>query len=376
MAYRLTGQVLFYFALRRKLSTLKPLEISNSDKLPDALHTYWNDVRRYDYEALFKPSDIDKLIKFPNEATLIVRELIEHLGEYDWASLTDDVLGSIFERLIPKDEQLLLGQFYTPRPVADLLVAFSIDGERPLVLDPGCGSGTILMAAYSYLRHASQLTHRELLSLIWGFDISPFAAELAVINLFRQDMAEYDNFPRIVSGSFFDRTISETVTFPASRKTGGTEKVAISIPRFDCIVGNPPYLRSQNQDDLDPRYRHKLFASATSARVPARPKTDLFAFFIYHGLQFMKTGSRLGFVTPASWLTADFARPLQELLLTRLRLVCVVASNAESFFPKVEINTVLMIAEKVAAASDEEPIRFVMLKQAIDSANNKQLLEL
>ena len=152
-------------------------------------------MRRYDYEALFKPAEIDSFIEFPEEAQLCVQKLIDHLAEYDWASLTDDVLGSIFERLIPRDEQLLLGQFYTPRPVADLLVAFTVDGERPLVLDPGCGSGTILMAVYSYLSHSSQLSHKELLSLIWGFDISPFAAELAVINLFRQDMSEYDNFP-------------------------------------------------------------------------------------------------------------------------------------------------------------------------------------
>ena len=80
----------------------------------------------------------------------------------------------------------------------------------------------------------------------------------------------------------------------------------------------------------------------------------------------MKKGSRLGFVTPASWLAADFARPLQEVLLSRLRLVAVVASNAESFFAQVEINTVLLIAEKVATDEESEPIRFVMLKQPIE----------
>jgi hypothetical protein len=36
---------------------------------------------------------------------------------------TDDVLGSISEHLIPREEQVLLGQFYTPRPVADLPAA-------------------------------------------------------------------------------------------------------------------------------------------------------------------------------------------------------------------------------------------------------------
>jgi hypothetical protein len=123
MGYRFIGQILFYFALRRKITSLKVLKIAASDNLPAAFQPFWNDVRRYDYEALFKPDPIEQLIPIDVEATLIIRHLVEQLAAYDWASLTDDILGSIFEHLIPREEQVLLGQFYTPRPVADLLGA-------------------------------------------------------------------------------------------------------------------------------------------------------------------------------------------------------------------------------------------------------------
>lgn len=260
---------------------------------------------------------------------------------------------------------MLLGQFYTPRPVADLLAALTIDGDRPLILDPGCGSGTFLMSAYGYLAHTAHLSHKELLSIIWGFDISPFAAELAVINLYRQDMAEFENFPRIVPGNFFERAPGQTIEFPAPRITAGTKKIPVPIPIFDCVIGNPPYLRSQNQDDLDTGYREKLFQAAARAGIKAPPKTDLFAFFIYHAARFMKPGSRLGFVTPASWLTADYAASLQETLLGSIRLVAVIASNAESFFPQVDINTVLLVAERAEETADHELIRFVTLKRPL-----------
>ncbi len=365
IGYRFIGQVLFYFALRRKIPALKEIKLTASDKLPGALQPYWNEVRRYDYEALFKPETIESLVPIADEAAVLLRKLIEQLAAYDWASLRDDVLGSIFERLIPREEQVLLGQFYTPRPVADLLVAFTVDGERPLVLDPGCGSGTFLMAVYGYLAHGAGLTHKDLLSIIWGFDISPFAAELAVINLYRQDMSEFENFPRIVPGNFFGRTPGETVEFPMPRITAGTKKVPVPIPVFDCIIGNPPYLRSQNQDDLDDGYRAKLFSAAAKAGIQASAKTDLFAFFIYHAMRFMQVGSRLGFVTPASWLTADYALSLQEVFLGEIRLSAVIASNAESFFPQVDVNTVLVVAEKVIKGAEDEPIRFVTLKQPI-----------
>src|SRR5207249_5160423 len=92
-----------------------------------------------------------------------------------------NLLGAIFERLIPEEQQRLLGQFYTPTRVADLLVAFTVDTAQGQVLDPGCGSGTFLMRAYDLLKTQAGLSHTELLSRLWGFDISPFAAELAAI---------------------------------------------------------------------------------------------------------------------------------------------------------------------------------------------------
>jgi Eco57I restriction-modification methylase len=125
-------------------------------------------------------------------------------------------------------------------------------------------------------------------------------------------MSEFENFPRIVPGNFFDRLPGQPIDFPAPRVApGATTKVAVPIPHFDCLVGNPPYLRSQNQDDLDPQYRAQLFGAAVKVGIRAEQKTDLFAFFIYHALRFMKPGARLGFVTPASWLTADYATALR-----------------------------------------------------------------
>lgn len=365
IGYRYIGQILFYFALRRKIPSLKELRVGATDALPGAFKPFWDDVRRYDYEALFKPELIEGLVAIEKEAQGIFRQLIDQLSTYDWASLTDDVLGSIFEHLIPRNEQVLLGQFYTPRPVADLLVASTVDGERPFVLDPGCGSGTFLMSAYSYLAYSASLSHKDLLSILWGFDVSPFAAELAVINLYRQDMAAYENFPRINVTNFFERELGQTIEFPAPQHAAGTKKIPVPIPSFDCIVGNPPYLRSQNQDDLDPEYRKRLFQSAVKAGYQPGAKSDLFAFFIYHATRLMKEGSRLGFVTPASWLTSDYAISLQQALLGELRLRTIIGSNAESFFPQVDVNAVLLIVEKCAQNAQDEPIRFATLKKPI-----------
>jgi hypothetical protein len=42
IGYRYIGQILFYFALRRKLPSLKELKVSSGDVLPAAFTPYWN----------------------------------------------------------------------------------------------------------------------------------------------------------------------------------------------------------------------------------------------------------------------------------------------------------------------------------------------
>ena len=221
--YRIVGQILFYFALRRKQPSLQALELPDDAPFREAVKPYWAQVRRFDYEALFKPHELDAMVPLTEYAEELLRGLVSDFSRYDWNTLKDDVLGSVFEQLIPQQEQVLLGQFYTPAPVTDLLIVLALDGESPSVLDPGCGSGTFLLRAYQYLLDSRQLDHEVLLSNIWGFDISPFAAELAVINLFRQDLSEFNNFPRVLCGDFFERTVGERRRLPTGTGRYTTE---------------------------------------------------------------------------------------------------------------------------------------------------------
>ncbi len=252
------------------------------------------------------------------------------------------------------DEQTLLGQFYTPPAVADLLVALTLEGSEgeagpPTILDPACGDGALLASAYEWLAARGYL-HAQLLESLWGFELSQAAATAATAAL----AARGEGSPYILAGDFFAR---EPGQFAGARE----------VPGFDRIIGNPPYLRSQNQDDLDPAYRARLFQAAARAGVRPHAKTDLFGFFIYHASRFLKIGGRLGFITPASWLTSEYAAALQTLLVGELRLSVIVSSSAESFFPEVDVHTVLLLAERVDPAAGERgaALRFVTLRRPL-----------
>ncbi|MDP8208570.1 MAG: N-6 DNA methylase [Candidatus Electryonea clarkiae] len=368
--YRLVGQILFYFALKRHQPSLKELKLDNNKSFMEAIRPYWDEIRRFDYEAIYKANELDEIVPVTKNAETILKVLINEFNKYDWNTLRDDILGSIFEQLIPEREQTLLGQFFTSSLVADFLIVLALDGENPKLLDPGCGSGTFLLRSYQYLHDTQRMDHPDLLESLWGFDISPFAAQLAVINLFRQNLSEFENFPRVLNTDFFEVSVGDLVEFPPSRE-GIQGKIEINIPIFDAIVANPPYIRSQQQDDLDPKYKDRLFSVfADEQGLESPSKTDLFAFFVYHSYQYLRDGGRIGFVTSSSWLTADYGYYFQRFLIEKFNLIAVISSEVESFFTQVDQNTVLFVAEKRPInenPSEAEVIRFVTLKQKLNN---------
>ena len=369
VAYRIVGQTLFYLAFRRQQPSLPALTLDPSKRLYPQLRSRWDAIRAYDYEALFEPSPLED-IQLSTDTEQRFVTLIDDLDGYDWSSIHSDVLGRVFEQLIPGDERIALGQYYTSDALADVILGLALDTPTDRVLDPAVGTGTFLRRAHQRLRNTTKLRHEEILDRLWGIDISAFAAELAVINLCRQDLDSQSNFPRIAVRDFFDLKTTERLSFPpAQHAPGSPNRVEIPIPVFDAVVGNPPYVRSQQLDDIDASYKRKLARVALDANLPAAVKFDAFAYFILHARKFLRPGGRLGFVTSAAWLTSSYGSLLKTFILRQFQPAVLLFSLAEPFFPEVAVDTVVVVLEAVAesSAAPSGPIRFVTLLQPLSA---------
>ncbi len=110
-----------------------------------------------------------------------------------------------------------------PRPDTEVLVEYLIDYSRescPRILEIGFGSGAISLSLANYLPQAE----------IWATDISDQAYEIASINKAR---LEVENV-KLLKADLFQGLQGE---------------------KFDIIVSNPPYIRSQVVDSLDRKVR-------------------------------------------------------------------------------------------------------------------------
>jgi len=401
--YRLLGKVIFYQSLRRSVRSLPELSLTGVDSsyVMPRLRAAFADALKVDYHAVFAEVLIDRL-PYPQAAATELAALIEDLNTRDFASLPQDVVGQVFEQLIPREERHGLGQFFTPEPLADLICAFCVRCADDRVLDPTAGTGTFLIRAYDRLRWMGVQEHTKLLSQLWGVDIAPFPAELATINLFRQRVDEHGNFPRILCQDFFQLQPGLICRFPPLKANDERpDFVDEPVPIFDALVGNFPYISNNQIEKQEAAYldtirrvvaegwfldapemftiadrrlqadyeRQRKVGNDLSAFIShARPDistyADLYVYLFFHAARFLRPGGKMGIVTSNAWLDVNYGYALQRFFLGHFKIVAILESRCEPWFEDAAVNTVVTILERCDSETerDAHAVKFVKVK--------------
>jgi hypothetical protein len=386
-SYLLVNKILFYDLLQIKrpqqLAELKiPEGLLEGSQLQEILQSYFNRVLKIDYKTIYDADFIDT-IAFPNSKEVIneIHDLITILRKYNLARLGFDVIGRIFERIIPIQERHNLGQYFTRPDVVDLIIRFCLKHEDDKVLDPACGAGTFLVRAYHHKKLMNQRqSHERLLESIWGNDIAKFPAHLSTINLAINDLGIDDNYPRIIKEDFFKLLVDKDgfILSEKQRKQflvtlSKDVKEVIYPKKFDAIVGNPPYTRQEEIEDIEGIDKEKLIDSALTfgnkkiAEISKR--AGLHAYFFVHGTKFLSDGGHFGFIVSNSWLDVDYGKGLQEFFLYNYKIIAILESKVERWFEEADINTCIVILQKCKDKNerDNNLVRFVYLKKPLST---------
>lgn len=386
-AYLLVNKILFYDLLQIKrpqqLAQLEiPKDLIKGSQLKTILQSYFAEVLKIDYETIYSTDFIDT-IAFPDNKEVIneIHDLIEVLRLYNLARLGFDVIGRIFERIIPPQERHNLGQYFTKADVVDLIVRFCLKHEDDKILDPACGAGTFLVRAYHHKKLMNhRLTHEKLLENLWGNDIAKFPAHLSTINLAINDLGTNDNYPRIIKEDFFNLKANEDgFSLPEKYRKqllvtlGKDEKEVIYPKKFDAVVGNPPYTRQEEIEYIEGIDKDKLINSAL--KLGERQLADIsrragiHAYFFVHGFKFLNEGGHFGFVVSNSWMDVDYGKGLQEFFLQNYKIIAIIESKVERWFEEAVVNTCIIILQKCKDKTerDNNNVRFVYLKKPLST---------
>jgi type I restriction enzyme M protein len=382
-AYVLANKILFYNVLRTEHEELSPIQterIKESSDLNQVLKEYFQKVLEINYDTIYKIDIFDDL-KVPDNSLEQMIKFLEDFDKYDFKGVNYEILGQVYEDLIPGAEKHEMGQYFTPPSTVDLINSFCIQNPADVILDLGCGAGTFLVRAYARLKYLNRRkTHKQLLEQLWGVDKASFPAHLAQINLVLPDLTETENFPYVENKDAFDISPGEAYFevpphkgIKHSQEKISSNLVRVKVPDMDAVVGNPPYIRQEKIEEKE-HIRKVIekewgnFRVTNQTGISIGSQADIYVYFFIHGARFLKEGGRLGFVTSNSWLDVRYGAGLQKFFLDNFKIIAIIESKVERSFAKADINTAITIVERCSDKKkrDNHVVKFVVLKERMD----------
>jgi len=247
------------------------------------------------------------------------------------------IIGELYEECIHLSHKKNQGIFYTPENLANFMAGNLLNnievGEKDefiRVLDPSCGSGSLLSATYDQLfiyngEHRSpsekKMLHQLLLEKsLFGIDKDPLACLVTRLVL-------------VLKGEDFVR--------PLGIKCGDIlSEDLIEKGSMDAIIGNPPYVGHKEIDSV--------YMKSLKKRYPEvyQDKGDLSYCFINRGWELLKPEGRLLHITSRYFLEAFYAKPLRHFLKAFFEVEEIIDFNGLRIIPGVGVDPAIIKCRK------------------------------
>jgi adenine-specific DNA-methyltransferase len=210
-----------------------------------------------------------------------------------------------YRDLVPLAHRKRFAQFFTPEPVAQLMIDWVFQAHPVTILDPSVGPG-VFLRLIGMDHHAAR---------VLGIDVDPvvLAAARTTLGLDSADLIAHD-----------------FLTWPDDRK-------------FDGILANPPYLRHH-----DIHYPFDIFAEVgrRSGVIPSK-LANIYVLFVLEICRRLSPGGRAAVIVPGEWTNANFGMTLKRFLLLNGLLHSVVYfSNLSDQFEDALTTAAILLIEK------------------------------
>lgn len=239
--------------------------------------------------------------------------------------------------------------------------------ESIKVIDPSCGSGAFLVAAFDVfapyyrelalaLRRLYPATLEEfngdraiLTHNLYGVDINAGAIEIAKLSLWLKTAKQGQKLDsldgHLVCGNSLRFKPDNKSRFSSEHfgwKT--TFKNILANGGFDVVLGNPPYVR---QELIKP-YKAMLEAEFKIYDSVA----DLYAYFYEIGLRLLKSGGCLGYISSSTFFKTGSGATLRRYLLENARVQIIVDFGDLQVFEGVTTYPAIVCLEKGKVEAD------------------------
>lgn len=208
----------------------------------------------------------------------------------------------------------LRGGYYTPIDIAAFLTRWVLQARPRHILEPSCGDGAFFEAMARFGPRG--------LESVTAFEIHP------------KEAAKARRRARSLKGV---RTTVRAADYLQWSLDHSPEN-----PRFDAVIGNPPFIRYQYLDDSSQELAREIFRVH---QLPFTMHTNAWVPFVIAAVSQLRPGGRVAMVVPAEILHVLHARSLRGFLLRQCSRILILDPR-ELWFGETLQGVVMLLAEK------------------------------
>ena len=267
------------------------------------------------------------------------------------------VIDEAFKYLIPEESKKKEGQFFTPRPIQDMVVKMLNPKANEFVIDPDCGSAGFLLHSVKWVAGgvvtgkglpmaAKSFTENN----IYGVDFAKEAIKIAIaINLIVGNSKSHIFGGGLHSDSLNPLLWNDEIKaalrprllgFPENPKKDKENQKRFLYFDFDLLMTNPLFSDKVKERDVLGLYQLAVKNSRLVKQI------DRHILFLDRSLQFIRPGGRMAIVLPQVLLNSASAEYIRRFIIDEARILAVVGLHGNTFKPHIGIKTSVLFLQK------------------------------
>jgi hypothetical protein len=377
------------------------LKFANTNNFKALIKRFEDADKRYNsglFDQLLKDNIVENV---SSVFWTIIKQLYYPESPYSFSVFSSDVLGSIYEIfiseklsvqsssvvLVKKPENIDRDIITTPTFIINDILRNTVlkkcEGKTDKEIlklkfaDISCGSGAFLLELFQllndilidyYLKNNKikliqtnintfklpfEIKRQLLLNCIYGVDKDYNAVEATKFGLLLKLLEDEDTnstnkakpvLPNLSKNIFFGNSLLNSKQVRCKTDQEKINPFDFSKLRFDVIVGNPPYMKSEDMKNITP-LELPLYKSNYDS---AYKQFDKYFLFLEQGINLLVDDGILGYIVPSKFTKVGAGLKLRELLADKEYLHKIVSFGANQVFADKTTYTCLLILNKIA----------------------------
>ena len=362
------GKILFAHILREKDIRAQKISMINETTTPtEALALFQRLSEDCNFWTIF--SDSLGLSEITPRTWSQLKQFNHLLSDLRLGAVDQAQLSGILEATVEVAVRKLRGQYPTPIELARLLVQIcmrNIVDDR--LLDPCCGSGTIVRAALEQ-KLASSVSPEIAAQSVFAGDQDPQAVQIATFALAKPGLM---NIPlRIFQKDAF--TLQPDLAIDYRNPSNG-QVFSENLGQFEAITSNLPFVAQSGRKQYGNALK-SIVDRMGFGRFTMRADVAAYLPFSLHSL--LSDNGRLGIIITNAWLGTDWGDDFYNLLGRYYDLKCVITSGAGRWFKNSSVVTNMLIMDKKSSPEQESgEIKFIVLTRPLEAIGDETATQL